>query len=79
MRLYEMELAGETVAHAQHREHQVLLLPGRGEVIGKEGEIPLCGRDIVYVPPEKRHQFVNRGDEMLRLVVVLPIHQHATL
>jgi len=79
MRLYEMEPGAKTVAHMHYREHQVFILSGRGAVIGKAGEIPLSEGDIVYVPPGERHQFINRGDETLCLILVLPIQHHATL
>ncbi len=76
LRLYEMEPGAATTAQSHYWEHQVFVLSGRGAVVGEEGELPLGEGDVVYVPPAERHRFVNRGNEVLRFLMVLPIAQH---
>lgn len=78
LRLYEMKPGATTTAQSHYWEHEVFVLAGRGVVAGEEGEIPLGEGDVVYVPPAERHRFVNRGDEVLRFLMVLPIAQHAS-
>jgi oxalate decarboxylase/phosphoglucose isomerase-like protein (cupin superfamily) len=48
-------------------------------MIGKEGEIPGDEGNVVYIPPAEHHQFVNRGDKVLRFLKVLPIPQRTSL
>ena len=79
LRLYEIEPGATTTAQCHYWEHEVFVLSGRGVVVGEEGEIPLGEGDVIYVPPAKRHRFVNNGDEALRFLMVLPIAQHTSL
>ena len=78
LRLYEMEPGATTTAQCHYWEHEVFVLSGRGVVVGGVGELPLGEGDVVYVPPAERHRFVNRGDEVLRFLMVLPISQHTS-
>ena len=75
MRLYEIEPGAATAACVHYWDHEVFVLSGEGAVVGGEGETPLGEGDVVYVPPGEHHQFVNRGDEVLRFLMVLPIPQ----
>ena len=60
-------------------EHEAFVLPRRGAMIGEEGEIPGDEGNVVYIPPAEHHQFVNRGDKVLRFLKVLPIPQRTSL
>jgi quercetin dioxygenase-like cupin family protein len=75
MRLYELAPGAKTRPHIHYWEREVFVLSGEGAVIGKEGVIPLGEGDIAYVPPSKQHQFVNRGEQPFRFLMVLPIPQ----
>jgi quercetin dioxygenase-like cupin family protein len=75
LRVYELEPGAATTAQRHYWERQVFVLSGEGVVVAKEGEIPLGEGDVVYVPTSERHRFVNRGDEALRFLMVLPIAQ----
>jgi quercetin dioxygenase-like cupin family protein len=79
LRLYELEPGAATTAQTHYWDHDVFVLYGRGVVVGEEGEIPLNEGDVVYVPPAERHRFVNRGNEVLRFLMVLPIAQHTSV
>jgi oxalate decarboxylase/phosphoglucose isomerase-like protein (cupin superfamily) len=46
---------------------------------GEEGKIPRDEGNVVYIPPAEHHQFVNRGDAVLRFLKVLPIPQRTPL
>jgi adenylylsulfate kinase len=78
LRLYELAPGAKTRAHTHYWEHEVFALSGKGAVIGLEGEVPLCEGDIVFVPPAEQHQFVNRGKQPFRYLMVVPIVQHGT-
>jgi quercetin dioxygenase-like cupin family protein len=77
LRLYEIKPGAATTAHSHYWEHQAFVLSGSGVVLGGDRESSLGEGDLVYVPPAERHQFVNRGKDLLRFLMVLPIAQHA--
>jgi quercetin dioxygenase-like cupin family protein len=78
LRLYEIEPGWATAAHTHYWEHQVLVLTGRGAVIASDQEALLGEGDMVYIPPQERHQFVNRGEQPFRFLMALPIPQNTT-
>jgi quercetin dioxygenase-like cupin family protein len=73
LRLYEIEPGCATASHIHYWEHQVFVLVGRGAVIAGDEEAPLEEGDMVFMPPEERHRFVNRGNRPFRFLMVLPI------
>ena len=79
LRLYEMESGSSTASYIRYWEHQLFVLSGKGVVTGQNGEVPLGEGDVVYIPPAEHHQFANRGDEVLRFLMVLPIPQRTSL
>ena len=79
LRLYEMEPGSATASCIRYWEHQLFVLSGKGVVVGQNGEVPLGEGDVVYIPPAEHHQFANRGDEVLRFLMVLPIPQRTSL
>jgi quercetin dioxygenase-like cupin family protein len=78
MRLYELAPRAKTAAHTHYWERDVFVLSGKGAVVGREGEIPLGEGDVVYIPPAERHQFVNKGGQPFRFLMVLPMPQNST-
>jgi quercetin dioxygenase-like cupin family protein len=79
LRLYEVSPGAGTTDHSHYWEHEVFVLSGRGVAVGEDGEIPLSEGDVVYVPAAERHHFANRGDDVLRFLMVLPLPQQASL
>jgi quercetin dioxygenase-like cupin family protein len=73
MRLYELQAGAATTPHVHHWEHQVFVLAGQGAVAGEEGQCLLGEGDVVYVPPLERHQFANKGHDVLRFLMAFPI------
>ncbi|MFN2183865.1 MAG: cupin domain-containing protein [Anaerolineae bacterium] len=78
LRLYEIEPRRATTAHTHYWEHQVFVLAGRGAVIVGDQEALLGEGDMVYIPPGERHQFINRGEQLFRFLMALPIPQNTT-
>ncbi|RKY91639.1 cupin [candidate division KSB1 bacterium] len=77
MRLFELEKEGCTPFHAHPYEHEVLILEGKGELVGKEQQWPLQVGSVVLVPPNEEHQFRNTGDKALKLICLIPILKEA--
>jgi quercetin dioxygenase-like cupin family protein len=76
LRLYEIEAGWATTAHTHYWEHQVFVLAGRGAVIAGAQEALLGEGDMVYIPPQERHQFVNKCEQPFCFLMALPIPQN---
>jgi len=77
--LFEIEPGASTMPHARYQEQQIFVLAGAGTVSGEGSESPLGVGDVVCVSPTEQHRFVNRGQEMLRLLVVIQMPRITTL
>jgi len=72
MRMFEIKPGGFTPLHTHPHEHEIFAVEGEGVFVyeGKEYEF---SRDyVIFVPPNKEHQFKNRGDSILRLLCLIP-------
>lgn len=74
VRLFTISPGGHTPRHSHPFEHGVLVLEGKGELLGNGGTRPLSAGMAVYVPPNEEHQFRNTGDEDLQLICIVPVH-----
>ena len=73
MRVIEVEAGCNTPYHTHDFEHEVYVLSGTGVVREADGsEKPIEEGSVVYVPPDEKHGFFNRGNDMLRFVCVVP-------
>lgn len=72
MRHFSVEPGGHTPRHRHDYEHEVFVLEGEGTV-EHEGELrAIQAGDAIYVPANALHQFVNRGEEPLRFLCLVP-------
>ncbi|MCK4340177.1 MAG: cupin domain-containing protein [Phycisphaerae bacterium] len=78
MRQFEVEPGGCTPHHAHDYEHEVLILSGRGLVKSERGDHPCRPSDVVWIPPNEKHQFQNVGDEPLRFICLIPAPRDCT-
>jgi quercetin dioxygenase-like cupin family protein len=79
MRHFEVAPGGHTPHHEHDYEHEVLVLKGAGLVKGAEGERPCQAGDVVWMPPNERHQFVNTGREPMEIICLIPAPNNCTL
>ena len=42
--------------HSHDYEHEMYILEGRGVVVGEEGEKQFKGGDVIFIPPNEKHQ-----------------------
>lgn len=73
MRLFEVEPGCDTPFHTHPEEHEVFVVGGEGLVRGESGDVPLKEGMVVFVSPNEKHQFVNRGEGTLRFLCVIPL------
>lgn len=73
MRQFLVEPGGATPFHTHPWEHEAFILSGSGVVIGGDDKKLLKPGDVVFVPPDEEHQFMNTGDEELRFLCLIPL------
>ncbi|MEM1563100.1 MAG: cupin domain-containing protein [Candidatus Bathyarchaeia archaeon] len=74
MRLFEMEPGGHSPLHTHPWEHEVFILEGGGIVVGAGGERRFKPGDVIFIPPNERHQFINDGKETVKFLCLVPHH-----
>ena len=72
MRLFEMEPKGHSPLHSHPWEHEVYILEGQGLVVCNEGEKKFKAGDIVFIPPNEKHQFKNNCTKTLKFLCLVP-------
>jgi quercetin dioxygenase-like cupin family protein len=78
MRHFEVAAGGYTPHHAHDFEHEVLILKGRGVVKSEQGDRPCQAGDVVWVPPNVKHQFQNTGAAPLEFICSIPAPRDCT-
>jgi quercetin dioxygenase-like cupin family protein len=73
MRLFEIEPGAHTEFHTHPWEHEVFIVEGEGVVRKEDGEVPFSKGDVIFVRPNEKHQFLNKGREVLKLICVIPL------
>jgi len=72
MRLFEVEKGGHTPLHSHSHEHEVFILRGTGKFVCEEKVYDLQPESVIFVPPNKKHQFKNSGDKVLKFLCIIP-------
>ena len=73
MRLFEIERDGHTPLHTHDSEHEVFVLEGEGAIWHDGKEISMGPGCAIFVPPREKHCFINKGEESLRFLCMVPI------
>jgi len=76
MRLFEVAPGGHTPKHAHNYEHEVLIVQGSANLAcGPEGDQTrhASAGDVVFVPANETHQFVNTGPGTLKFMCLVPV------
>jgi quercetin dioxygenase-like cupin family protein len=73
MRLFEIQPQSSTPYHSHAWEHEVFVLSGSGVVRHEQAETQLSEGDVVFVAPDEQHSFVNKGENLLRFICVIPL------
>ncbi len=72
LRVFDLEKGGESPYHNHPWEHEVFILEGKGYLRTEEKNYDFKPYDVLYVPPGTQHQFVNKGDGLLRFICIIP-------
>ena len=72
MRHFEVAPGGHTPHHHHDYEHEVLILKGTGTVRSAQGDRAFKPGDVIFMPPNEKHQFVNDGHEACEFICLIP-------
>jgi len=73
MRRFEIQPGGQIGVHSHLEEHEIFILQGDGLIIDGEGnELKAVLGDVLYVPPNERHGYINNGTEPFVFICVIP-------
>ncbi len=72
MRHFEVAPGGHTPHHSHDYEHEMLILSGTGVAKSEQGDRPIKPGDVLFVPPNEKHQFINTGAQPLTFVCLIP-------
>jgi len=75
MRLFEMEPGGYSPLHSHSWEHEVFILKGEGTVFGAGEERKFKANNVIFIPPNEKHQFKNTGETTLKFLCLIPYVQ----
>lgn len=78
MRQFEVAVGGHTPHHQHDYEHEILILKGSGTAESEAGQRSFKAGDIIWVPPNEKHQFRNTGDGPLEFICLIPAPQDCT-
>ncbi len=75
MRLFEMEAGGYSPFHSHPWEHEVFILEGEGIVVSEDEERKFQVGDVIFIPPNEKHQFKNNGEKTAKFLCLIPYIQ----
>ena len=78
MRHFEIEPGGNTPDHAHDFEHEIIILKGSGTAKTTDGDRPFQAGDIIYVPPNEPHSFVNTAQTPCEFICLIPAPEDCT-
>jgi len=72
MRMFELRPGGHTPLHVHAHEHEVFVIEGEGLFVYEGTEHKFNTEYVLFVPPNKEHQFRNTGNSILRMLCLIP-------
>ena len=72
MRLFEMESGGYSPFHSHPWEHEVFILEGEGVVVGEGKERRFNAGNVIFIPPNEKHQFKNNSEKTTKFLCFIP-------
>jgi quercetin dioxygenase-like cupin family protein len=72
MRMFELQPGGHTPLHVHAHEHEVFVIEGDGILVYEGKEHKFNTEYVIFVPPNKEHQFRNTGNSTLRMLCIIP-------
>lgn len=72
LRYYEVKPHGFSREESHEHDHGIIILHGEGEVQLDGKTVSVEPGDVIYIPPNERHQLRNRGEAPLGFFCIIP-------
>ena len=72
MRIFTIQPGGHTPHHQHDWEHEIFILEGEGEFRSGKNNIQFKPGDFAFIPAMEWHQVVNTGDNIARMLCLVP-------
>jgi len=73
VRLFNISPGGHTPYHTHDFEHLIQVRAGKGVAVDADGnEHDIVPGQSIFIPPNERHQFINRSAEHFLLTCTIP-------
>ena len=72
MRKFTVQPDGYTFHHTHEFEHEIYVLSGKGIAKSDEGDVEFEKDDVILVEPGEIHQFINKSEEKLSFLCIIP-------
>jgi quercetin dioxygenase-like cupin family protein len=73
MRIFDIDPGASSPFYAHSWEHEIFILKGKADVKNDaEVKVPVREGDSVFVPPNEKHCLINRGEDTLRSICLVP-------
>ncbi len=76
MRRFTMGPGGIIPLHSHEWEHEVFVLSGKGELLNKDGGVPVEAGSVAYVDGVEPHGFKNTGSEDFIFLCMIPNEEY---
>jgi quercetin dioxygenase-like cupin family protein len=73
LRMVELEPGGNSPKHTHPYEHENFIVSGQGRVLIDDVWHDLQEGDVVFVPPDVLHQYVNAGEKTFKFLCGIPV------
>ncbi|MCG6982602.1 MAG: cupin domain-containing protein, partial [Deltaproteobacteria bacterium] len=73
LRVIEVAPGGNTPNHTHSFEHENYIMEGKGRVQIDGEWFEVAVGDIVFVPPNSQHTYVNTGNEVFKFLCGIPV------
>jgi quercetin dioxygenase-like cupin family protein len=73
MRHFTVEPGGHTPRHQHNYEHEIYVLTGQGRAEYDGAFHEIAAGDVLFVEPNRLHQFVNTGDTDMQFLCLVPV------
>ena len=74
-RYYQLSPGSRSREESHPYDHGILIMQGSGKVLLGEETHSISRGDIIYIPPDARHQLLNTSQEDLGFICVIPAHR----
>ena len=72
MRIMKIEREGYSPYHKHEWEHENYIMRGQGFLQTENGKRAVKEGDVIYIPPNELHCYINNGNDNLEVMCIIP-------